>query len=111
MVIKNIKAGDEILISTMEHHSNIVPWQMLCEHTGANLKVIEIHQDGSLNLESFENLLSKKTKLLAISHVSNSLGTVNPIAELIAKAHKVGAKVLIDGAQGAPQFLGGCAST
>ncbi len=101
---QNIKAGDEILISTMEHHSNIVPWQMLCEYTGASLKVIEIHQDGSLNLESFENLLSEKTKLLAISHVSNSLGTVNPIAELITKAHNVDAKVLIDGAQGAPHF-------
>ncbi len=101
---ENIKAGDEILISTLEHHSNIVPWQMLCERTGASLKVIEIHQDGSLDLASFENLLSEKTKLLAINHVSNSLGTVNPIAELIARAHSVGAKVLIDGAQGAPHY-------
>ncbi|MFT5259911.1 MAG: cysteine desulfurase/selenocysteine lyase [Saprospiraceae bacterium] len=101
---QNIKVGDEILISTMEHHSNIVPWQMLCERTGANLKVIGLHQDGSLDHDSFDSLLSEKTKILALPHVSNSLGTVNPIAELIVKAHSVGAKVLIDGAQGAPHY-------
>lgn len=95
----NLKRGDEVLISAMEHHSNIVPWQMVCEATGATLKVINVLPDGSLDLESFYSQLSEATKVLAIMHVSNALGTVNPVAELIAAAHKVGAVVLVDGAQ------------
>jgi cysteine desulfurase / selenocysteine lyase len=96
---KHLHAGDEILISTMEHHSNIVPWQMLCEEKGAVLKVVPIHQNGELNLEALENLLSPKTKLLAITHVSNTLGTINPVEKIIELAHKNGTYVLIDGAQ------------
>lgn len=95
----NLKRGDEVLISAMEHHSNIVPWQMVCEVTGATLKVINVLPDGSLDLESFYSQLSEATKVLAVMHVSNALGTVNPVAELIAAAHKVGAVVLVDGAQ------------
>ena len=95
----NIKKGDEIIISSMEHHSNIVPWQMLCEETGAKLKVIPINERGEIIFEAYEKMLSEKTKLVAIVHVSNSLGTINPIEEIIAKAHEYGAKVLIDGAQ------------
>jgi len=95
----NLSAGDEVLISEMEHHANIVPWQMICERTGATLKVIPVTDAGELDLEAFETLLSERTKLLAVTHVSNVLGTVNPIAGLIEKAHGVGAKVLIDGAQ------------
>jgi cysteine desulfurase / selenocysteine lyase len=96
---KHLHTGDEILISTMEHHSNIVPWQMLCEEKGAVLKVVPIHQNGELNLEALENLLSPKTKLLAITHVSNTLGTINPVEKIIELAHKNGTYVLIDGAQ------------
>tara|TARA_B100001758_G_C18412984_1_gene617239 strand:+ start:486 stop:1700 length:1215 start_codon:yes stop_codon:yes gene_type:complete len=96
-----LKKGDDIIISELEHHSNIVPWQICCEATGANLKVIPILQDGSIDMLAFENLLSKKTKLIAVSHVSNTLGTVNPIEKIIAKGHNVGAKILIDGAQAA----------
>jgi cysteine desulfurase/selenocysteine lyase len=92
-------AGDEILISTMEHHSNIVPWQMLCERQGCVLKVAPINQRGELIMDEFDKLLSKKTKLVSITHISNTLGTVNPVKEIIQKAHAVGAKVLIDGAQ------------
>ncbi len=99
-----IKAGDEILISAMEHHANIVPWQMLCERTGAVLKVIDITPNGALDMASFGSLLNKKTKLLAISHVSNALGIINPVAEMIKQAHTMGAKVLVDGAQAAPHF-------
>ncbi len=95
----SVNSGDEIIISTMEHHSNIVPWQMLCEAKGATLRVIPIQDSGELLLEEFEKLLSKKTKLVSIVHVSNALGTINPVAEIIARAHAVGAKVLIDGAQ------------
>jgi cysteine desulfurase/selenocysteine lyase len=94
-----LSAGDEILISAMEHHSNIVPWQMLCERQGCVLKVIPINQRGELIMEEFDQLLSKKTKLVAITHISNTLGTINPIKEIIQKAHAVGSKVLIDGAQ------------
>lgn len=101
---QTLKAGDEVLISTLEHHSNIVPWQMLCEQTGAQLRVIPINDAGEILFEEFEKLLSEKTKILAVGHVSNSLGTINPIAAMIAKAHRVGAKVLIDGAQGVPHF-------
>lgn len=95
---KNIKAGDEIIITEMEHHSNIVPWQMLCEEKGATLKMIP-QQDGTLLLDEYKKLLSSKTKLVSVVHVSNALGTVNPVEEIIQLAHKVGAKVLVDGAQ------------
>jgi len=94
-----LSAGDEILISAMEHHSNIVPWQMLCERQGCVLKVAPINQRGELIMEEFDRLLSKKTKLVSITHISNTLGTVNPVKEIIDKAHAVGAKVLVDGAQ------------
>jgi len=94
-----LSAGDEILISAMEHHSNIVPWQMLCERQGCVLKVAPINQRGELIMDEFDKLLSKKTKLVSITHISNTLGTVNPVKEIIQKAHAVGAKVLIDGAQ------------
>jgi len=96
-----LKKGDEIIISELEHHSNIVPWQMCCEHSEAVLKVIPLKDNGDLEISKFESLLSNKTKLVALSHISNSLGTINPIKEFIEKSHKVGAKVLIDGAQAA----------
>ncbi|OQP49278.1 cysteine desulfurase [Niastella populi] len=95
---KNIKAGDEIIITEMEHHSNIVPWQLLCEEKGALLKMIP-QQDGVLLLDEYKKLLSSKTKLVSVVHVSNALGTVNPVEEIIKLAHQAGAKVLIDGAQ------------
>ena len=91
--------GDEIVVTTMEHHSNIVPWQMACERTGAVLRVAPINEHGELILSEFEALLSERTKILSAAHVSNVLGTVNPVAEIIRIAHKYGAKVLIDGAQ------------
>lgn len=94
-----LKEGDEILISYMEHHSNIVPWQLLCERKKLTLKVIPINKKGDLDLIAFDQLLTEKTKVLALTHISNSLGTINPIKELTKKAHLVGAKVLIDGAQ------------
>lgn len=96
---QNIKAGDEIIISEMEHHSNIVPWQILCEEKGAVLKMIPINGEGELQMEEFKKLLSSKTKLVSIVHVSNALGTVNPVEEIIELAHKAGALVLVDGAQ------------
>jgi len=99
-----IKKGDEILVSAMEHHSNIVPWQMLCERTGGVLKVIPMNKDGELIMDVFEELLSEKTKLVFCNHISNALGTINPIEEIIEKAHSVGAAVLIDGAQAAPHI-------
>lgn len=95
----NVHAGDEVLISGMEHHSNIVPWQMLCERTGANLKVIPINARGELVLEELDRRIGPRTKLVAVVHVSNALGTVNPIAEIARVAHAHGAKVLVDGAQ------------
>ncbi len=94
-----LKAGDEIIISTMEHHSNIVPWQMLCEEKGCVLRVIPINDEGELLMDEYEKMLSEKTKFVSVVHVSNALGTINPVAEIIEKAHAVGAKVLIDGAQ------------
>ena len=94
-----LTAGDEILITAMEHHSNIVPWQMLCQRKGLILRVAPINLKGELIEEEFDKLLSKKTKLLAITHISNTLGTINPVKELTQKAHAVGAKVLLDGAQ------------
>lgn len=96
---QNIKAGDEIIISAMEHHSNIVPWQMLCEEKGAVLKVIPFNGAGELRMDVFEELISPKTKLVSIVHVSNSLGTVNPVKDIIEKAHQAGAIVVVDGAQ------------
>ncbi len=99
-----LNAGDEIIVSALEHHSNIVPWQMLCEKTGAVLKVIPMLQNGTLDLASYEETLSAKTKLVFCNHVSNALGTINPIKEIIEKAHKVGAAVLIDGAQATPHI-------
>ncbi len=98
---QQIKAGDEIIISTMEHHSNIVPWQILCEEKGAVLKVIPINDAGELLLDEYEKLLSSKTRLVSVVHVSNALGTVNPVKQIIDMAHKNGALVLIDGAQSA----------
>lgn len=94
-----LKTGDELLISGMEHHSNIVPWQLLCERKGTILKVVPVLDNGELDLEAFDTLLSERTKLVAITHISNTLGTINPVKELIQKAHAVGAKVLVDGAQ------------
>ncbi|MDN3204779.1 cysteine desulfurase [Algoriphagus sediminis] len=96
---KFINEGDEIIISTLEHHSNIVPWQMLCEEKGAILKVIPISDSGEIIFEEFEKLLSSKTKMVSVVHASNALGTINPVKEIIQAAHKVGAKVLLDGAQ------------
>ncbi|MFT5206614.1 MAG: cysteine desulfurase/selenocysteine lyase [Candidatus Omnitrophota bacterium] len=96
----NIGVGDEVLISELEHHANIVPWQQLCLRTGAHLKIIPILDDGSVDLEAYSNLLSSKTKLVALAHISNVLGTVLPIKEMIAEAHQAGAVVIIDGAQG-----------
>ena len=102
---KFINAGDEIIISAMEHHANIVPWQMLCEEKGAKLRVIPMNDAGELLIDEYEALLNDKTKLVAVGHVSNALGTVNPIKEMIERAHKYGAPVLIDGAQMAPHGL------
>ena len=99
-----LKKGDELIVSALEHHSNIVPWQMLCEKTGAILKVIPMNQDGVLIMSEYEKLLSGKTRLVFVNHVSNALGTVNPIEKIITKAHTVGAEVLIDGAQASPHI-------
>lgn len=99
-----LKAGDEVIVSALEHHSNIVPWQMLCEKTGAQLKVIPMTNSGELAMDAFHKLLSDKTKLVFVNHVSNALGTINPIETIIAEAHKKGAAVLIDGAQAAPHI-------
>lgn len=98
----NVGAGDEILVSHMEHHSNIVPWQMLCEEKGATLKVIPIDDSGALIMEEFDRLLSERTKIVAVTHISNALGTINPVKEITERAHAVGAVVLIDGAQAVP---------
>ncbi|MFT7231583.1 MAG: cysteine desulfurase/selenocysteine lyase [Cyclobacteriaceae bacterium] len=96
---KYLKEGDEIIISAMEHHSNIVPWQILCSQTGAKLKVIPINEKGEILLDAFQDLLSEKTKIVAVVYISNALGTINPVKEIIDAAHGVGAKVLIDAAQ------------
>lgn len=100
-----LKNGDEILVSAMEHHSNIVPWQMLCEKTGAVLKVIPMNEDGELILSAFDELLSHNTKIVTVNHISNALGTVNPIRYIINKSHEFGAAVLIDGAQAVPHLI------
>ena len=102
--INSLKKGDEIIVSQLEHHSNIVPWQMLCEKTGAIMKVIPMNNLGELDLNAYEKLVSNKTKVVFVNHVSNALGTVNPIEQIIEKAHQHGAKVLIDGAQAVPHF-------
>jgi len=99
-----LKPGDEILVSVMEHHSNIVPWQMLCEKTGAVLKVIPMNENGELIMSEYDKLLSDKTKIVTVNHISNALGTVNPIKYMIDKAHGFGAAVFIDGAQAAPHL-------
>lgn len=99
-----LNTGDEIIISHLEHHSNIVPWQMLCERTGAVLKVIPMNQEGELIMSAYDDLLSDKTKLVAVNHISNALGTINPIKEIIDKAHAVNAAVVIDGAQATPHI-------
>jgi cysteine desulfurase/selenocysteine lyase len=99
-----LKEGDEIIVSAMEHHSNIVPWQMLCERTGSILKVIPISLKGELILTEYEKLLSAKTKIVFVGHVSNALGTINPIEKIIEMAHEIGAAVLIDGAQAVPHI-------
>ncbi|MCH9048743.1 MAG: cysteine desulfurase [Proteobacteria bacterium] len=100
-----LKTGDEIIISEMEHHSNIVPWQLLCEQTGAILKIIPINDSGELILEEFEKLLSPKTKLVSLAHISNALGTINPIQTIIDRAHEHNAVVIIDGAQATPHTI------
>ena len=99
-----LKEGDEMIISALEHHSNIVPWQMLRDKTGAKLRVIPMDRDGVLDLETYESLLSEKTKLVFLNHVSNALGTINPVRKIIEQAHAVGAAVLLDGAQAAPHI-------
>jgi len=99
-----LKKGDEIIVSALEHHSNIVPWQMLCERTGAILKVIPMNLEGELVMSEYDKLLSDKTKLVFVNHVSNALGTINPIKKIIDKAHNIGAAVLIDGAQSCPHI-------
>jgi cysteine desulfurase/selenocysteine lyase len=99
-----LQKGDQIIVSALEHHSNIVPWQMLCEKTGAILKVIPMLTDGSLNMDAYHDLLNEKTKLVFCNHVSNALGTVNPVEEIIAKAHAFKAAVLLDGAQATPHI-------
>ena len=99
-----VNEGDEIIISNIEHHANIVPWQVLCEERGAKLKVIPVDDDGELVMEEYEKLLSPKTRMVAVNHVSNALGTINPIKEITQKAHEVGARVLIDGAQSTPHI-------
>ncbi|WP_421877680.1 aminotransferase class V-fold PLP-dependent enzyme [Marinoscillum sp.] len=99
---KFLKEGDEVLITGMEHHSNIVPWQMVCEQTGAKLKVIPVNANGEISIDEFESLLSERTKIVSAVYISNSLGTINPVPEMIQLAHEVGAKVLVDAAQAAP---------
>jgi cysteine desulfurase/selenocysteine lyase len=101
---KFINEGDEIIISTMEHHSNIVPWQMLCEEKGAKLKIIPINDAGEIDMEAYEKMLNERTKIVAVVYISNALGTINPVKEIISLAHKVGAVALIDGAQASPHL-------
>lgn len=101
---QHVKAGDEIIVSGMEHHSNIVPWQMLCEQTGARLRVIPVTEEGDLRLDVFQDLLGSRTRIVAVTLVSNALGTVNPVHRIVELAHRQGAKVLVDGAQAAPHL-------
>lgn len=101
---QHVNAGDEILITHMEHHSNIVPWQMLCEETGAHLRVAPVTDEGELDIDAFRNLLTDRTRLAAVTYVSNALGTVNPVGELVRIAHEQGVPVLVDGAQAVPHL-------
>src|ERR1041384_4784010 len=101
---RNLREGDEIIIAGLEHHSNIVPWQMLCEEKAARLRVIPINEQGELILEEYEKLLGPRTRMVAIGHVSNALGTINPVQQIIQMAHKSGALTLVDGAQAAPHL-------
>jgi cysteine desulfurase/selenocysteine lyase len=101
---RNVGAGDEVVVTTMEHHANIVPWQMLCEERGARLRVLPIRDDGSLELDALPALLSERTRIVAVTHVSNVLGTINPVREIAALAHTRGIPVLVDGAQAAPRI-------
>jgi cysteine desulfurase/selenocysteine lyase len=101
---KFVREGDEIIVSEMEHHSNLVPWQMLCEEKGARLRVIPMSDAGELLLDEFDALLNERTKLVCVGHVSNALGTINPIKEITSRAHKLGVPVVVDGAQGAPHL-------
>lgn len=100
----NLRPGDEVLVTAMEHHANLVPWQVVCEQTGATFRAVPITDRGELDLDAFDRLLSERTRLFAVGHVSNALGTVNPVRELAARAHAHGALVLVDGAQSAPHF-------
>ena len=102
--LDNIRAGDEILLTALEHHSNIVPWQLLAQRVGARLKALDIDDDGRLRLDQLEDLLTERTRLVCVTHVSNSLGTINPIVEIAEAAHRIGARVLVDGAQAAPHL-------
>ena len=99
-----LKPGDEVLVSALEHHSNIVPWQMLCDKTGSSLRVIPMNEKGELILSEYDKLLSNKTKIVTVNHISNALGTINPIKYMIDKAHEFGAAILIDGAQAVPHL-------
>ena len=101
---KFIKAGDEIILTTLEHHSNIVPWQMLCEETGAKIRVVPINDSGELDIEVYESLFNERTKFVGVVHISNALGTINPVKQMIAFAHTRGVPVLVDGAQAAPHL-------
>src|ERR1700690_934996 len=101
---KNVKEGDEIVVSALEHHSNIVPWQMLCEETGAKLRVIPMDDRGELLLDEYEKLLGPRTRMVAVGHVSNALGTINPVRQIIERAHRTGALALVDGAQAVPHM-------
>ena len=101
---QHVGPGDEVIVSQMEHHSNIVPWQVLCEEKGATLRVAPINEAGELLLEEYEGLLNERTKIVAVTHASNALGTVNPVQEMTAMAHRFGAVVLVDGAQGVPHM-------
>jgi len=101
---RGLKPGDEVVVTTMEHHSNIVPWQLLCERTGATLRWFDVTDEGRLDLSNIDDLLTERTKVLALVHVSNVLGTVNPVAELTARAHQVGALVVVDGSQAVPHM-------
>ncbi len=100
----NLTSGDEIIVTEMEHHANIVPWQMLCERTNAKLRVLHFNDVGELDMQELDNLLSEKTRLFAVTHISNALGTINPIKEMTRKAHDVGAVVIVDGAQAVPHM-------
>src|SRR5688500_2505249 len=99
-----LRPGDEIVLSWLEHHSNVVPWQLVAEQTGATIKVVPINDRGEVEQDAYERMLSERTKIVAVGHVSNALGTINPIKSMIARAHAVGAVVLIDGAQAAPHL-------